>query len=80
MVQGVSATNGGTVTLNTVQVEKILKDNGNGQLVDALRDIDPRVMPCELVAVMGLSDSGKSSSISFHCSLTKTAFRGHGHA
>lgn len=57
------------MTQRTVQLEKVRKNYGNGQVVHALRDIDLSVAQGEAVAVMGPSGSGKSSLLNLICGL-----------
>jgi len=54
---------------STVQLEKVCKNYGDGQIVHALRDIDLSVAQGERVAVMGPSGSGKSSLLNLICGL-----------
>jgi ABC-type lipoprotein export system ATPase subunit len=57
------------MTQSTVQLEKVCKNYGDGQVVHALRDIDLSVAQGERVAVMGPSGSGKSSLLNLICGL-----------
>ena len=57
------------MTQSAVQLEKICKNYGNGQVVHALRDMDLSVAQGERVAVMGPSGSGKSSLLNLICGL-----------
>jgi putative ABC transport system ATP-binding protein len=57
------------MTQSTVQLEKVCKNYGNGQVVHALRDINLSVAQGERVAVMGPSGSGKSSLLNLICGL-----------
>jgi ABC-type lipoprotein export system ATPase subunit len=60
---------GKPMTQSTVQLEKVCKNYGNGEIVHALRDIDLSVAQGERVAVMGPSGSGKSSLLNLICGL-----------
>jgi len=66
----ICVTNGPRVILNSIHLGNICKDHGDGQVVDALRDINLAVAQGERVAIMEPSGSGESSSQSFHCSQT----------